>query len=225
MIEENVKKVFKNIEQACKKVGRCVDDVTVVCATKMQSAEDILKLNALGIKISGENKVQELLSKFDYVDNTTWHFIGRLQSNKVKYIIDKVELIHSVDKISLCREIDKQAKKHNKVMNVLLEVNIAKEESKAGFFENDVEDVLIEIKHLQNINVVGLMSILPYYSDVQANRSSYLEMSNLYNKLRIDNPQFKYLSMGMSNDYEVAIECGSNMIRLGTCIFGERNYN
>lgn len=225
-ISENVKAIYDRVEIAAKKSNRKKEDITVVAATKMQDANAVISLNDAGIKISGENKVQELLSKYDYVHNTTWHFIGRLQTNKVKYIIDKVDLIHSVDRIDLVKEIQNRAKKIGKVQKVLLEVNVANDENKAGFDIGEVEDVLKLIENeYPNVLVIGLMSILPYYENPSEHKDVYLQLSALYDKISKVNSNFKYLSMGMSNDFEVAIECGANMVRLGTIIFGERNYN
>lgn len=225
-IYDNVKAVYDRVEIAAKKSNRKKEDITVVAATKMQDANAVISLKDANINISGENKVQELLSKYDDVNNTTWHFIGRLQTNKVKYIIDKVELIHSVDRVDLIKEIDKQAKKIGKIQEVLLEVNVAHDENKAGFDITQVQEILDLVeREYKNILVVGLMSILPYYENPNEHKDVYLQLSTLYDKISKENPNFKYLSMGMSNDFEVAIECGANMVRLGTIIFGERNYN
>lgn len=225
-IKENVLAIYERVEKSAKKINKNKEDITVVAATKMQDANAVISLKDAGISISGENKVQELLSKYDDVHNTTWHFIGRLQTNKVKYIIDKVDLIHSVDRVDLIKEIDKQAKKINKVQKVLLEVNVAHDENKAGFDITEVDEILelIDFEY-KNILVIGLMSILPYYENPSEHKDVYLQLSSVYDRISKENSNFKYLSMGMSNDFEVAIECGANMVRLGTIIFGERNYN
>ena len=184
---------------------------------------DAVSNNSL-LKVLGENRVQELIQKYHEGQNFDWHFIGKLQSNKVKYIIDKVKLIHSVDSISLAKEIDKQAKKHNLVMPVLLQINMGKEESKSGFFIEEIENSISEISKFENIAIKGLMAVMPICEEsktielYKALKIKFLECKEKYN--------FEYLSAGMTNDYLLAIEyAGANIVRVGTAIFGKRSYD
>lgn len=213
MLSDNIITAKKNIELAG---GR---NVTIVAATKTVSAEIISKLPELGIQIAGENRVQELLSKYDNVSGVTWHFIGRLQRNKVKYIADKVAMIHSVDSKPLADEINKQCAKIGKIMPVLIEVNMG-EEAKGGVGIGELFELIEYITELPNLQLRGIMSVLP----VNAPKSMYLELSDLSKKVQQKYPQADVLSMGMSGDYQVAVECGANMVRLGSCLFGQRIY-
>jgi len=226
---ENVAIIKNNIEKALGRSGRS-DGVTFLAATKMNSAERINAAIKSGVSVIGENRVQELLEKYDGIDKDgiSIHFIGHLQTNKVKYIIDKVDMIQSLDSISLAREIDRQAKKHNLVMKVLVEVNICAEESKSGVSPDTLEDFLREVAKFENIQVMGLMSIPPIMTDADTQRKIFQKIMKIYVDIstkNIDNINMEILSMGMSDDYELAIEEGSNMIRVGSCLFGKRNYN
>ncbi len=179
-----------------------------------------------GITDIGENRVQELCSKYEILDNScNWHLIGHLQTNKVKYVIDKVRLIHSVDSIKLAREIDRQAAKAGKTVDVLIQVNVANEEMKYGIAPEEVYDFLTEASGLGNIKVKGLMTIAPFAQDMGDIRPIFRRMRKIYIDMRnenIDNISMEFLSMGMSNDFETAIEEGSNMVRIGTAIFSKR---
>ncbi|CDE44835.1 putative uncharacterized protein [Clostridium sp. CAG:411] len=184
-----------------------------------------------GIKDFGENKVQEMCDKIEKISNKlNWHLIGHLQRNKVKYIVDKACLIHSVDSLRLAQQIDSEAKKENVICNILIEVNIAGEESKFGVSKDQVKELLEEIKELTNVHVKGLMTIAPYVEDAEENRGYFREMNKLFIDMRQenadnDNIDMEILSMGMTGDYQVAIEEGATMVRVGTGIFGARNYN
>lgn len=228
-IQENLDIIKKRVADACEKSGR-KNDVIILGASKMNSAERINFAIDSGLEYIGENKVQELLEKYDGInkEKVTVHFIGHLQSNKVKYIIDKVDMIHSVDSVSLAREIDKQAKKHGIVMNVLVEVNIGMEESKGGISPDEVEKFLTEISEFENIRVLGLMSIPPIMTDESVQRKIFKEIYKIYVDIsakNIHNISMRYLSLGMSDDYHIAVEEGANLIRVGSALFGRRNYS
>lgn len=229
MLTQNYDEVLKNIKAACDKVGRNHDEVTLIAVSKTKPLSDIEQLIAHGVNEYGENKVQELVDKYENVSKpVNWHLIGHLQTNKVKYIVDKAKLIHSVDSFHLAKEIDKEAKKKNVVAEILIQINIAHEDTKFGINENEVYDLLNQIKDLHNVKVRGLMTIAPFVENAEENR---VHFRNLYQLLldikskNIDNIDMSILSMGMTNDYMVAIEEGATMVRVGTGIFGERNYN
>lgn len=220
---ENYKNAMSRLETALEESGRNVQDVLVIGASKTMPLERILFVrDNTDVKIFGENRVQELLEK--YTPDVRWHFIGQLQTNKVKYIIDKVELIHSVDRLSLLQEIDRQAKKHGKVQDILIEVNIGGEEKKGGVAPEEVIDFAKEVDKYPSVRLKGLMSVLPNV-EKDALNAFYLQLSKLYDTLkqtRLDNADIRYLSAGMSNDYDVAVKYGANIVRLGRALFGER---
>lgn len=220
---ENYKNAMSRLETALEKSGRSIKDVLVIGASKTMPLERILFVrDNTDVKIFGENRVQELLEK--YTPDVRWHFIGQLQTNKVKYIVDKVELIHSVDRLSLLQEIDRQAKKHGKVQDILIEVNIGGEEKKGGVAPAEVIDFAKEVDKYPSVRLKGLMSVLPNV-EKEALNAFYLQLSKLYDTLkqtRLDNADIRYLSAGMSNDYDVAVKYGANIVRLGRALFGER---
>lgn len=220
---ENYKNAMSRLETALEESGRSIKDVLVIGASKTMPIERILFVrDNTDVKIFGENRVQELLEK--YTPDVRWHFIGQLQTNKVKYIIDKVELIHSVDRLSLLQEIDRQAKKHGKVQDILIEVNIGGEEKKGGVAPAEVIDFAKEVDKYPSVRLKGLMSVLPNV-EKDALNAFYLQLSKLYDTLkqtRLDNADIRYLSAGMSNDYDVAVKYGANIVRLGRALFGER---
>lgn len=220
---ENYKNAMSRLETALEESGRKVQDVLVIGASKTMPLERILFVrDNTDVKIFGENRVQELLEK--YTPDVRWHFIGQLQTNKVKYIVDKVELIHSVDRLSLLQEIDRQAKKHGKVQDILIEVNIGGEEKKGGVAPAEVIDFAKEVDKYPSVRLKGLMSVLPNV-EKEALNAFYLQLSKLYDTLkqtRLDNADIRYLSAGMSNDYDVAVKYGANIVRLGRALFGER---
>lgn len=220
---ENYKNAMSRLETALEESGRSIKDVLVIGASKTMPLERILFVrDNTDVKIFGENRVQELLEK--YTPDVRWHFIGQLQTNKVKYIVDKVELIHSVDRLSLLQEIDRQAKKHGKVQDILIEVNIGGEEKKGGVAPTEVIDFAKEVDKYPSVRLKGLMSVLPNV-EKDALDAFYLQLSKLYDTLkqtRLDNADIRYLSAGMSNDYDVAVKYGANIVRLGRALFGER---
>lgn len=220
---ENYKNAMSRLETALEESGRSIKNVLVIGASKTMPLERILFVrDNTDVKIFGENRVQELLEK--YTPDVRWHFIGQLQTNKVKYIIDKVELIHSVDRLSLLQEIDRQAKKHGKVQDILIEVNIGGEEKKGGVAPEEVIDFAKEVDKYPSVRLKGLMSVLPNV-EKDALNAFYLQLSKLYDTLkqtRLDNADIRYLSAGMSNDYDVAVKYGANIVRLGRALFGER---
>lgn len=220
---ENYKNAMSRLETALEESGRSMKDVLVIGASKTMPLERILFVrDNTDVKIFGENRVQELLEK--YTPDVHWHFIGQLQTNKVKYIVDKVELIHSVDRLGLLQEIDRQAKKHGKVQDILIEVNIGGEEKKGGVAPAEVIDFAKEVDKYPSVRLKGLMSVLPNV-EKEALNAFYLQLSKLYDTLkqtRLDNADIRYLSAGMSNDYDVAVKYGANIVRLGRALFGER---
>ncbi len=220
---ENYKNAMSRLETALEESGRSMQDVLVIGASKTMPLERILFVrDNTDVKIFGENRVQELLEK--YTPDVRWHFIGQLQTNKVKYIVDKVELIHSVDRLSLLQEIDRQAKKHGKVQDILIEVNIGGEEKKGGVAPAEVIDFAKEVDKYPSVRLKGLMSVLPNV-EKEALNAFYLQLSKLYDTLKqtkLDNADIRYLSAGMSNDYDVAVKYGANIVRLGRALFGER---
>ena len=228
MLKENLANVEKNIEQACKNAGRSRDEVTLIAVSKTKPVEMLQEIYDENIRDFGENKVQELCSKMEQLpSDIRWHMIGHLQRNKVKYIVGKVELIHSVDTYRLAEEINIQAKKQNVIVPILVEVNIAHEESKFGISAEDAILLVEEISKLENIRIKGLMTIAPYVENPEDNRLYFRKIKQLSGDItnkNIDNVFMEILSMGMTGDYMVAIEEGATMVRVGTGIFGERNY-
>ena len=228
MILDNIKQVEENIIKSCEKVGRDPKEVTLIAVSKTKPYTAIEEALPSGVLDYGENKVQELDEKYDVMPKDIhWQMIGHLQRNKVKYIIDKAEMIHSVDSIRLAETIDKEAAKKGIVANVLLEVNMAKEDTKFGLMPEEVMDFIHEIVRFQNIKVQGLMTIAPFVENPEENRIHFANLRKLsvdIAKEKVDNVNMSILSMGMTNDFEVAIEEGATMVRIGTAIFGERNY-
>lgn len=223
LIKDNYNTIIKNIAKTGKK------NIIFLAATKTVSPENINYAIELGVKYIGENKVQEFLSKETNVsENVHKHFIGHLQTNKVKDIVGKVELIHSVHSLKLAKEIAKQSIKKGIITNILLEVNIGKEISKNGFLEEDLIKNAIEISGLDGVCIKGLMAIPPICDNPEENRKYFSKMYKLFVDIKakkLDNSNIEYLSMGMTDDYITAIEEGANIIRIGTGLFGKRNYN
>ncbi|MCR5675844.1 MAG: YggS family pyridoxal phosphate-dependent enzyme [Lachnospiraceae bacterium] len=228
MIRENLEQVRKNMAQACTRAGRPVDSVTLIAVSKTKPVEDIREAMSCGCTVFGENKVQELRDKTAVITEPLhWHMIGHLQTNKVKYLPGMAELIHSVDNAALAKEIEKQAAKHDLVMDVLCEVNMAAEETKFGLTPDETPAFVKSLQELPHLNVRGLMTIAPYTEDPETNRPYFRGLRELLTSINTGLPQDKQmdiLSMGMTGDYMVAIEEGATMVRVGTGIFGERNY-
>lgn len=224
-IRENLAVIRNRIDNALIASGRKPGEVTLIGVSKTIDSDTVKQAVNYGLQNFGENRVQELQGKFNLVENVKWHMIGRLQRNKVKYIIDKVAMIHSLDRLSLAREINRQAEKINRSVPVLVQVNPANEESKAGLPYEEVIPFIETIYNLKNIKVMGLMLIAPLAEDPETVRPYFTMMKQLFDGIKQDNYphiEMKYLSMGMSNDFEIAIEEGSNMVRIGTGIFGKR---
>lgn len=217
-IKENLQKIKSTIPE----------NVTLVAVSKTKPNKSIIEAYQTGQRIFGENKVQELVDKYEALPkDIEWHMIGHLQSNKVKYIAPFVSLIHGVDSFKLLKEINKRADQNNRIINCLIQVHIAQEQTKFGFSEEEVIELLDsgERKKLQNINIVGLMGMATFTENETQVKNEFLSLKQLFDKLSTFNFQLSTLSMGMSGDYQLAIECGSNMIRVGSSIFGERNYS
>lgn len=228
-IRENIEHIQQLKAEAAERSGRSGDDVLLVAVTKLHDVDEINEAIDCGITDIGENKVQEIMDKYDRVKPVRWHLIGHLQTNKVKYIIDKVSMIHSVDSLRLAQEIDKRAAQHGITMDILIQVNSAEEESKFGIKTEEtgkmIEDIL---DTCENVRIRGLMCIAPFEEDPEDARVYFTEVRKQYEEYgQINHPHldFKYLSMGMSGDFHVAIEEGSNLIRVGTSIFGARDYS
>ncbi len=222
MLKENLQKVLTDISCG----NNLGERITLVGATKMVDVKTINTAIEFGLKVVAENKVQEFREKHLDIIGAEQHFIGHLQTNKVKYLIGQVSLIQSVDSVKLAQEINRQAKNKNLTQDILIEVNVGGELSKSGFSLTDAFDNVINIsKEFDNVQVVGLMAMLPHSNDQEYLSKLCADMRALFDKLKSFGLPFKYLSMGMSNDYLVAIKNGSNMIRLGSQIFGKRNYN
>lgn len=229
MLKDNLVEVEKRILEACHKAGRSRDEVTLIAVSKTKPVEMLQEIYDANVRDFGENKVQEMCDKMEVLPHDIkWHMIGHLQTNKVKYIVGRTELIHSVDSIRLAREIQKQAVKKDVIVPILVEVNIAQEESKFGISKEETISLVKEIALLDHVAIKGLMTIAPFVENPEDNRGYFKAIKELsvdINNQNIDNVTMDILSMGMTGDYTVAIEEGATMVRVGTGIFGERNYN
>lgn len=229
MIKEQLYSVEQNIQTACDKVGRSRNEITLIAVSKTKPLNMLQEVYDLNVRHFGENKVQELCDKYEQLPkDISWHMIGHLQTNKVKYLIGKTSLIHSVDSLKLALEIEKQAAKSDVIMDILVEVNIANEETKFGISKTETLSLIREIAKLPHVRIKGLMTIAPYVENPEENRCFFRQIKELavdINNQNIDNVDMNILSMGMTGDYMVAIEEGATIIRVGTGIFGERIYN
>mgnify|MGYP003291968267 FL=1 len=227
-LQDNYNSVNNEIKMACERSGRNMDDVVLIAVSKTKPVEMLQQIYDCGCRDFGENKVQELIDKYDRLPkDIRWHMIGHLQTNKVKYIVDKVYMIHSVDSYKLANEISKEAVKKGVTVKVLLEVNVAEEESKFGITSEETLSFYNEVSVLPNIEVCGLMTIAPYVENCEENRQYFVKLHQLNIDIasqKKDNDYRKLLSMGMTGDYQVAIEEGATHVRVGTGIFGTRNY-
>ncbi len=228
MVKENLKEVEEKIRQACLRSGRDPKEVTLIAVSKTKPVSMIEEAYAQGIRNFGENKPQELKEK-DMIlpDDIYWHMIGHLQRNKIKYVLERAKLIHSVDSVRLAEAIEEEAAKRELTVPILLEVNIAREESKFGFLQEEIFDALEVISKLPHLRVEGLMTIAPFVENAEENRIHFKNLRKLsvdIEQKNIDNVNMCNLSMGMTGDYEIAIEEGATMVRVGTGIFGERSY-
>lgn len=228
LIKTNLAEVEANICKACETAGRERDSVTLIAVSKTKPVSMLQEVYDTNIRDFGENKVQEICDKFEVLPKDIhWHMIGHLQTNKVKYLIGKTCLIHSVDSYKLAQEIEKQAAKHNVIIDILIEVNIANEATKFGLAKEEVISLVKQIAALEHVRIKGLMTIAPYVENPEENRLYFRQIKQLsvdIDNQNIDNVSMNILSMGMSGDYMVAIEEGSTMVRVGTSIFGERVY-
>lgn len=228
-LKKNIEDVLIRVKDAAAVSGREVGDIELVAVTKTVDVDIINGAIDCGVLHIGESRVQELLEKYEQIgDVVKWHLIGHLQRNKVKYIIDKVDIIHSLDSFRLAKEINKRAENINRMIECLLQVNVSKEKTKYGINLEDVEHILEDMTFLNNIRIVGLMTIAPHVEDKEQIRQCFRTLKNKFDHISnmdFPNVKMKYLSMGMSHDFEIAIQEGANFIRIGTSIFGERNYS
>lgn len=228
MITENINEVRKNMEEACRVSGRNPEEVSLIAVSKTKPVSMLQEAYDAGCRDFGENKVQEIMDKIDRLpSDIRWHMIGHLQTNKIKYIVGKVFLIHSVDSLHLAEAISKEAVRQNTTVNILIEVNVAKEDTKYGAMAEDTVSLVEKIALLPGICVKGLMTIAPYVENPQENRQYFVKLRQLAVDIKsknIDNVHMDILSMGMTGDYMVAIEEGATYVRVGTGIFGERQY-
>lgn len=228
MLKENLADVEAKIVKACENSGRQRDDVTLIAVSKTKPVETLKDAYDLGVRVFGENKVQELTDKYEALPkDIQWHMIGHLQRNKVKYIVDKVAMIHSVDSLRLAETIEKEAAKKAVIVPILIEVNVAQEESKFGLRPEEVLPLIEQIADFSHIRIKGLMTIAPYVDNAEENREIFRELKKLSVDIaakNINNVTMSVLSMGMTGDYMVAVQEGATMVRVGTGIFGARNY-
>ena len=229
MLADNYRQVLNNIQDACQAVGRDPKEVTLVAVSKTKPVEMLQQVYDAGARVFGENKVQEIMDKYDHLPgDIRWQMIGHLQRNKVKYIVDKVDMIHSVDSYRLAQTIETEAAKKNVTVSVLLEVNVAEEESKFGLKMDEVLPLVQQISELPHVQVKGLMTIAPFVSNPEDNREIFRKLKKLSVDIEdknINNTTMSVLSMGMTGDYMVAVQEGATMVRVGTGIFGERDYS
>ncbi len=227
-IKDNIEEVKNNITAACQEAGRAPEEVTLIAVSKTKPVELLREAYDCGCRDFGENKVQELLDKYEVMPkDIRWHMIGHLQRNKVKYIVDKVALIHSVDSLRLAEEISREAVKKDTCVNILIEVNVAEEETKFGVTCNEVKQLVQDIAKLPNIRVKGLMTIAPFVENAEQNRPIFSKLRKISVDImeeNIDNITMEILSMGMTGDYAVAVSEGAACVRVGTGIFGVRQY-
>jgi len=221
-----------SIAQNLNKIKESIPDfVTLVAVSKTKPIEDILEAYYAGQKVFGENKIQEMAEKYEALPkDIRWHMIGHIQTNKVKYMASFVELVHGVDSLKLLQEINKQAEKHSRIINCLLQIKIAEEDSKFGLSVQDAKELILseELKGSKNIKIVGLMGMATFTANEEQIKNEFTKLKTVFDSLKefkSENCELQTISMGMSGDYESAIACGSNMIRVGSSIFGERNYN
>jgi PLP dependent protein len=237
-LKENYDELVNDIKNVCMEYGRDFNDITLVAVSKTFPPEQIAVVRKLGQIIFGENKVQELKEKYDILQDAgfkdgvygcilkdiKWHLVGHLQTNKVKYIADFVDLIHSVDSLKLAEVINEQAEKHNRVIDILVQVNTSGEDQKSGIEPNETEQLCGDISKLKNVRLKGLMTIGMFTDNEEIIRSNFKVLRGLFAHLKVKHGSFEYLSMGMTSDYRIAVEEGANMLRIGSAVFGYRNY-
>ncbi|MCD8154850.1 MAG: YggS family pyridoxal phosphate-dependent enzyme [Clostridiales bacterium] len=229
MLTDNYTQVLKNIEAACRRAGRDPEEVTLIAVSKTKPVEMLQEVYNAGARVFGENKVQEIMDKYDQMpSDVKWHMIGHLQRNKVKYIVDRVAMIHSVDSVRLAQAIEQEAARKGVTVPVLVEVNVGEEESKFGLSVEEVLPFVEETSAYPHLRINGLMTIAPYVEDPEDNRAIFRTLKKLSVDIagkNIDNVSMSVLSMGMTGDYQVAVEEGATMVRVGTGIFGARDYS
>jgi len=226
-IKNNIKEIKENIEKSLEGSGRSLEDITIVAVSKNVDSTKVVEANGEGLINFGENRVQEFLKKYEELDlELSWHMIGHLQRNKVKYLMrmENCKMIESIDSLRLAKEVNKRAKKNERVIPVLVEINIAGDENKFGIMPDKAEEFLKKIIKLKNLKLEGLMTVLPYLDDSEKLRCYFKQMKTLFDKLSEDLIQLNELSMGMTNDYQIAIEEGATIVRVGRALFGEREY-
>lgn len=227
-VKENLIDLLESIDKEIDLAGRKKDEVKLLAVTKTVDVERIKEIKEFGLKEIGENKVQEIEEKYDALkDDFDFHMIGSLQKNKINKLLGKIKLIHSLDSLSIIEALDKRLANNNMELDGLLQVNISKEESKSGFYKDEVEEVLEQMHEYKNLYIVGFMTMAPFTEDEAVVRNTFRGLYELKEKLaakNFDNVDLKYLSMGMTHDYKIAIQEGSNILRIGSKIFGERNY-
>ncbi|MFO7815364.1 MAG: YggS family pyridoxal phosphate-dependent enzyme [Halanaerobiales bacterium] len=227
-LKENLNEVHKNIRRSAKSVNRNPSKIKLVAVAKNHPPKKIIEAMKSGHDRFGENRVQELLDKHElfYDQDIKWHFIGHLQKNKVKYLmkIEQLEMIESIDSLEIAEEVNKEAKKFNKTIKILLQVNIAKDSNKFGFSKEEIDTVLNEVEKKNNLIVNGLMTITPYEAEIEETKKYFQGMKSLVEDLNKKGHKLTEISMGMSNDYNIAIKQGATIIRVGTAIFGKRKY-
>ncbi|WP_320417370.1 YggS family pyridoxal phosphate-dependent enzyme [Tenacibaculum sp. IB213877] len=220
--------MFKGIKEKINQIkSELPENVTLVAVSKTKPVADIQEAYDAGQRVFGENKIQEMVEKYDVLPkDIQWHMIGHLQRNKVKYMAHFVDLIHGVDSFKTLKEIDKQAKKHNRIINCLLQAHIAEEETKFGLSFSEIKEILAsdELSELKNVNIIGLMGMATFTDNETQLKNEFLALKNLFDEIRNNDSNLTVLSMGMSGDYQIAIDCGSTMVRIGSSIFGSRNY-
>lgn len=217
--------ISENIKKYKEELG---DSVTLVAISKTKPESEILEAYKAGQRVFGENKIQEMAEKWENLPkDIQWHMVGHVQSNKVKYMAPFVSLIHAVDSLKLLKEIDKEAEKNNRTIDCLLQIKIAKEDTKFGLDVDEAKEILSSdaLSELKNICIIGLMGMATFTEDEAIVKGEFDYLRSVYDNIKKEQPQFKVLSMGMSGDYKIAVTCGSNMVRIGSAIFGERNYN
>ncbi len=224
-IEQNIRMIEERVDASARKTGRSRSDITIIAVSKTVDAAAVSEAHKAGIRDFGENRVQEYLKKREVLgEGLTWHIIGPLQTNKVKYILDGgVHLLHSLDRVTLAQEIQRQCHIKGTQLNALVQLNIAKEPTKSGIYEEELEGFLEQLSDMRSIHIKGLMAIPPAVSDAGDNRRYFERMRMLYDRFGKVYSGFEYLSMGMSDDFEAAIEEGSNVVRIGTAVFGARS--
>jgi len=227
MIKDNIKRILEQMNIAAEKAGRNIDEIKLIAVSKTFPAEKIMEAVKAGLRDFGENYVQDFLSKYDKIkENLNWHFIGHLQTNKIKYIYDKIYLLHTLDSIKLAEKSNNKLEKEGNILKALVQVNIGREMNKHGFFEEELEDFFEKLSNYKNLVITGFMTIPPYFENIEDVRPFYQKMRSLLDEFskynNSNNILLKELSMGMSHDFHIAIEEGATMIRIGTAIFGER---